>query len=229
MTIHNASSDLDGGLTPALKQRLSRALARVEGVADGLGHRIDPGIRQAVAMLNELGINTHASCEGHVDWATGGPYIDIVSPQYLSMRHELRALGEGPSLVDQRACLREKMKVANAVEGKKVLPILDEFYKARESSYETRIGLWFYGAGITRLESVGVAFLGAESDPAAKIALLRAFQSEMTAFSNFLVAHEPAEALSPAMGAARSQPQDPQGPRSSLVSSIIKPSAHRIG
>ena len=229
MTIHHESQDPDIALTPAQQQRLSRALARVEGVADGLGHRIDPGILHAVAMLNELGVNTHASCEGHVGWATGGPYIDIVSPQYLPMKHEFRALGDDPSLSDKRACLREKMKVANAVEGKKVLPILDEFYKDRQSSYGSRIGLWFYGAGITRIESVGVAFLGAETDSATKEALLRAFQDEMRAFSDFLAVHEPAGAPSPAVGASPSQPPDPQGPRSLRESSIAKPSARRIG
>lgn len=194
MDSHNAASDPSKEWTPEQKKRLALAIGRVEGVVDGLGHRLDKGIVQAVAMLNELGINTSASCEGHVDWATGGPYIDITAKEHTEIKARLRAVKPGPAQEEEQERLRAEMKLANTLEAKKILPALNEFYKARDTSYERRIGLSFYGQGITRLESVGVAFLSAESDPAAKVERLKEFQSEMRDFSDFLVAYEPVAA-----------------------------------
>lgn len=181
--------------TPAQKERLASAIERVKGATDALGHGIDPGILQAVAMLNELDINTSASCEGHVDWATGGPYIDLVSKDYRAMKNESRAIEADASREEEKNVLRQKIRLANIVESKKILPVLNEFYKTRDTSYELRIGLSFYGEGITRLESVGVSFLLAQPDPVEKVELLKAFQAEMRDFSNFLVSYEPSAPL----------------------------------
>lgn len=181
-------------LTPEQQERVSRSLERVARIRDGLGHRVDPGIALAVGMLNELGVTTSASCEGHVGWATGGPYIDVVSPQYWDMKPKHREMKKNPELEEQADILRDEIKLANAVEGRKLLPILNDFYQNRTASYETRLGLTFYGDAITRIESVGVAFLDAEPDSGVRVRLLRDFQAEMRAFSDFLVSYEPAGA-----------------------------------
>jgi len=46
-------------------------------VTDGLGKEIDQGIFDTVVALNVLGIPTRQSCEGHLEWGTGAPWVDI--------------------------------------------------------------------------------------------------------------------------------------------------------
>jgi len=48
-----------------------------EEVGDKLGRGLDEQTIDAVVGLNLLGFETTASCEGHMDHATGGPYLDI--------------------------------------------------------------------------------------------------------------------------------------------------------
>ncbi len=57
-------------------QRLAK-LAEVRGYTDGLGLGLDEGIVDTVAALQLNGFQTSASCEGHVDWGCGAPWVDV--------------------------------------------------------------------------------------------------------------------------------------------------------
>src|SRR6266571_1101863 len=61
------------------KQEWQDLTDKVSRITDKLGKPVDPGILETVAALNALGIPTTASCEGHVDWGTEAPWIDIAS------------------------------------------------------------------------------------------------------------------------------------------------------
>jgi len=65
------------------KQRESQWLAKqkeVDGLADGLGKGLDGKIKDTVIALQVNGFNTRQSCEGHIDWGCGAPWVDVQAP-----------------------------------------------------------------------------------------------------------------------------------------------------
>jgi|SRR3989344_2224190 len=46
-------------------------------VGDALGEGIDERIKETVAAFNLVGLNTYASCEGHLEWGIGAPWVDV--------------------------------------------------------------------------------------------------------------------------------------------------------
>ena len=170
--------------------RLDQALQKIGGVTDRLGLGIDPGIRTAVAMLNQHGLHTIMSCEGHENWATGGPYIDIGA----AGSYDFRKRFEGIADKEEKESFRKAFGKETMDVGKKIVPILDDFYKGRDTAFAARLVLVAYPDSM-RLESAGVAFLRYETDPAIKNKDLKLFQSEMSDFSDFLIRYEPAVSL----------------------------------
>ncbi|HEU5382246.1 MAG TPA: hypothetical protein VFV38_43080 [Ktedonobacteraceae bacterium] len=68
-------------------------------VTDKLGKRIDDGIFETVVCLNMLGISTTSSCEGHLDWGTPYPWINIepeIEQKYQLHRYLLQFYEERP-------------------------------------------------------------------------------------------------------------------------------------
>lgn len=177
-------------LSPVHQTRLNAALDKIGGVSDKLGLGIDPGIRTAVAMLNHHGIHTVMSCEGHENWATGGPYIDIAAAGSHDNRKKLEEITNR----EEQESFWKAMYRETTDAGKKIVPILDEFYKGRDTAFSARLIL-VANRDSMRLESAGVAFLYYETDPSVKNKDLKLFQSEMNDFSDFLVTYEPAVSL----------------------------------
>jgi hypothetical protein len=54
--------------------------SEIENTADALGYEVDEGIKEPVIALNAFGINTHQSCEGHLDHGISAPWISIEAP-----------------------------------------------------------------------------------------------------------------------------------------------------
>src|SRR5689334_14553390 len=70
------------------QQEWEQIAARFYTATDKIGMRIDSGILETVIALNVLGIETSASCEGHLDHGVGAPWIDIeVISAYEQVRH----------------------------------------------------------------------------------------------------------------------------------------------
>lgn len=65
------------------QEQLDATLAEYDGVVDGLGLGLDPGIKRTVVLMNLLGMSTSGSCEGHPDQEHGldYPWIDISAPE----------------------------------------------------------------------------------------------------------------------------------------------------
>lgn len=55
-------------------------LKELSGIGDKLGLGLDAKIKETVAILQLLNINTSGSCEGHADRALAAPWIDIDAP-----------------------------------------------------------------------------------------------------------------------------------------------------
>jgi hypothetical protein len=87
----------DEGKLP--RERIERAREEVSDITDGLNLSIDEGIREAVAVLRALNVDTTQSCEGHLDEGSPSPYIDIRAPgepdyHLKGSAEELRALAD---------------------------------------------------------------------------------------------------------------------------------------
>gem|GEM_PF-757899 len=78
------SSTLKEGINTAdaeiQEQRRNQWLAKqkeIDNLTDGLGLGLDDNIKDTVIALQVNGFNTRQSCEGHIGWGCGAPWVDI--------------------------------------------------------------------------------------------------------------------------------------------------------
>lgn len=181
-----------------LEQKWDSQASEVDKIVDGLGKGIDQGIKESVIALNVLDINTTQSCEGHLDWATGAPYIDVGAKDLGALRETANEARERAEQAYNAHASREEegklwhefheaRKAAdkeNLKEARKVLDLLNEFYTDRTVPSDQR--LIINGSGrFTRLESQGAMFQET-AEPEVKAAKLPQYQEEMRAFTEFL-------------------------------------------
>ena len=57
-------------------------------ITDGLGLKIDKGIRELIVLLNYNNIGTIGSCWGHKNWGLPYPWVDI-HKEYLGDLHNI--------------------------------------------------------------------------------------------------------------------------------------------
>ena len=60
-----------------LQEKWQEISLEVETWCDAVGYPIDPKIKDAVIALNAIGINTSASCEGHLDHGYPYPWVEF--------------------------------------------------------------------------------------------------------------------------------------------------------
>lgn len=114
----------------------SKEERKVRALVDALGHGMDTAIVPAVVALRLLGFHTIASCGGHLNRHTGGPYVLIESPQAASRAREAQAMSEdNPSYL----ALRERADVARATDLRRLCQWLRRFYDGREVDHDSRI------------------------------------------------------------------------------------------
>lgn len=177
--------------------------AQVEKMTDGIGQPVDEGIKDLVIVCNLLGLNTDASCEGHFDWAIGGPYVDFSSPdaqqyekRYIELSDEMGVSskpGELGKLIDDDEKvdayfkderfiqIRKDQDKANAQVFKKVLDLLHEFYEKHER--KPNIAIQFTNF---RIASEGTVIVPALDD-AGKKQFLADSRQEFDKFKDFLI------------------------------------------
>jgi hypothetical protein len=193
-------SDLERESARKAKQQQWDHLKRqYERVTDALGKRIDPGILETVVVLNALHMHTTASCEGHLDWGTGAPWIDIAAPgveeedrnasEATARAREQRQLKMLPEaeiaqlFVTARA-LRRAVNLKHLQVRKTLMQYLTLFYQDRQISYDRR--LIVYGlVGEARLESQGAGLLPLLTQEERQHKLDE-YQGEMMLFTHFL-------------------------------------------
>jgi hypothetical protein len=178
---------------------------RMEGyinqVGDRLGMGIDQGIKQTIIGLNVLGINTTASCEGHIDRAIAGPWIDVSAAE----TEEMKAMTKEADKLLAKAERREKEKASDVEldrlygeyhrlsdkvrephlrEVAKAMRLLEEFYAERKVPFGVQLTISPLGFG-GRLQAQATMLQDIE-DEKTKQDKLTAFQAEMDAFSAFV-------------------------------------------
>jgi hypothetical protein len=171
---------------------------------DGLGERVDPGIKDTVVALNLLGIPTVSSCEGHLDHGRTLPWVDIGLPlsPFLA-RVEVKAycfIGkvEYKHLRTRSTRVRDGIwklgKVAARPRYRRALStiarLVDEFNATRPRT-EYTLELMPFGISGFRLMSLALERTPSEqrTQPGWKDTHLSNAQTEMHDFTNFLVRH----------------------------------------
>lgn len=164
-------------------------------VVDGIGAHIDPAIMNAVVGLNALGVNTEASCEGHLDHGNAHPWIRIGAPDTDTLEDKLREArqkvlnaseGEREQVFATYSGLEACLKPLHMHEWDKVIDLLDSFYEWHTAPCDSRLIVSdLLGSGQFFLQSQG-AVRQDTRDAKLKAAKLKACQDEMRAFAAFL-------------------------------------------
>ena len=175
--------------------------ARFVRVIDGLGTKIDPGILETVIALNALGIETSASCEGHLDHGTGAPWIDIevlsASEQSIHVAEmftqankafEEQTLPEDAidALFAEAHREQDRIKVIHLEQCKILMSYLAAFYAVRRIPYDRQLAMHPRDmSGRVRMESHGADFQSV-APLEMRAQKLAEYQEEMQAFTEFL-------------------------------------------
>ena len=144
---------------------------------------VDPGIEELVTGLRLLGFDTVASCQGHADRVTGGPYVMIQSNQAQLVFAEHQKLADSSG--EAARALLKRARDLNSREGHRLELLLDRYYESRAVIWGKVLEVRSVGYVVNRL-----CFVHAESDQLfggdVKAKRLRLHQDEMNRFARFL-------------------------------------------
>ena len=169
---------------PDKKQKWEEQMKKIEGITDGLGKTIDENIKETVAALNLLGINTVGSCDGHFDRGHVSPWVNIESDEAIRLAKTAREL----ELADRTAELKgvaDEIINLNLLERGKLVDYLEEFYANRQTPYIKRLVIQPMHWGKGRIASQGSYFWDAQ-DKETRSKNLPEYQEEMHDFTQFL-------------------------------------------
>lgn len=182
------------------EDRWQETAERISRTVDKLGLPIDEGIKETVTVLNALGIATRASCEGHLDFGTCAPWVDIASTDPRTDVSIVKLSQEAQRKCDENKKTEQEIRVIFAEvhkarcvvkayhieERRKLLAYLAEFYEDRCVPYDRRLIIRPLGTdGKSRLESQG-ADCQEVASPEEKVQKLAEYQREMQDFTTFL-------------------------------------------
>ncbi len=182
----------------ALYKRIKRKL---EQTGDKLGRPIDPLVFETVLYFNLLGIETAASCEGHLDHGVAAPWVDFNPKETLkykqlqkSAEEKLKKAEDTRGRISRKVMRGEIFKeytdtlqeisvlLKNDIEP--VLKLLNEFYKEHVCIYEHML-VFRNVFQFTRLTFVG-EFMQDARTKAEKKKELHLYQQELKEFTLFL-------------------------------------------
>lgn len=155
-------------------------LKNIANIVDGLGMPIDDGIALLVAALRCHGFYTTASCYGHLNRKTTGPYVcieDLESDKML--RNGPR---EGQPFLDNR----KKVRRMNYLQRLKLYELITEFYATHQYVFSAGIMIEDQGPGLTRLHNQMHEVIVMPEMSAEYPQWLENAQAEMNAFAAFL-------------------------------------------
>lgn len=119
-----------------LGRRWANEERKVRTLTDALGNDMDASITPAVVALRLLGFHTIASCGGHLDRHTGGPYVLIEVPEAATLAQKAQKIDdENPDYL----VLRHQADLARATALRRVCDWLRAFYDERAVDHDNRI------------------------------------------------------------------------------------------
>lgn len=183
------------------QQEWEQVAEKFAHATDGIGMGIDAGILGTVIALNALGIETSASCEGHLDHGVGAPWIDIeVISAYEEVRHVAQMFTHADAARKQQALPdaeidvlfeeawreQKRVKAIYLEQRAKLMKYLASFYATRRVPYDQMLVIHPRDtAGRARLESLGADFQNS-APLGERTQKLKEYQKEMQEFTAFL-------------------------------------------
>ncbi|EKE11211.1 MAG: hypothetical protein ACD_15C00124G0001 [uncultured bacterium] len=149
--------------------------AEIEKITDRLGKGIDEKIKEAVTAFSAHEFPTSQSCEGHVGDEEEGksfPWVEIDAPE--------------PENWQENEEKKKEWQMENLKQQKRVIDLLEEFYRARQTAFDARLHLRNIGAfGAFRVQSTGAEIMDIlpEEEQKKKLEL---YWKEIDEFSAFL-------------------------------------------
>ena len=162
------------------QNKLAEAKEWAKNVVDSLEKPIDKGILDLVIVLHAFGITTTMSCEGHVSWGTGGPYVDVEDPKAATIMQEFIRYKKLPTKADKALNERNKLNMKYA---SVLVKLLDQFYKTHSAAIEDRIILKLQQD--IRIQNQG-AEINAFRSRVERQWHLKRYQKEFNVFTKFL-------------------------------------------
>lgn len=163
-------------LPPELRADWKEQLAQVALIEDGLGRRVDRGIRATVAALLMSGFRTEMSCEGHLRWGQRTPWVTVG-------QHPARYRRGNPS----EAEYERRLQAANRRLAERLRPVVEAFNATRPG-----LPIWQRLVLCEAENDVGssVEFYGGcrlyDREWRERRELLKQLQHEMLSFSRYL-------------------------------------------
>jgi hypothetical protein len=148
--------------------RTTRAL---RSITDGLGKRVDPGIKEVVIALRVYQFPTTGSCEGHLRWGVPFPWVEVGAPHPDAWKQGKRKI--------------KAQRRKNLTHQVRLLDLLGQFYEDRTTPYDALLSLDRHGFDSFRLQSAGGPS-SAVLVPAKRKTRLARYQKEMSDFAAFL-------------------------------------------
>ncbi len=152
-------------------------------MVDKLGRPLDDEIVDTVVALQMLGIHTTASCSGHIDRVTGGPYVVFSAPEANPLEEAYLKIAR-PADPEYKS-LRNRAVHLNLKERQRLFPPLEEFYVNRPVKYMNRLIITRVGPEGSKLKCQG-AEMSHLLDDQGRQSLLAEHQAEMRAFTDYL-------------------------------------------
>lgn len=166
-------------------QDIERQMAKT---VDGLGWRIDTGIMETVVALNVNDIHTTASCEGHLNWGTPYPWINVGSNDHRIVEREQQIaelLSEGRKGSQEIEQLYFEVKCIHYQTELKLMKALESFYQSHPLNYDRHLTLVHITRGGCRMRPQGADTQEIRCFDE-RTAKLKEYQKEMRCFAEFL-------------------------------------------
>lgn len=146
--------------------------AEVEKITDGLGKKVDSGIKETVAVFMVYDFAVSGSCEGHIKGKCSYPWIDIEAPE--------------PEGWQKNKEKEQEWKIENLRQQKRILSLMEEFYQKRQSPFDARLNFYHIGAfGAFRVLSLGADVMELLT-PEERQQKFELYRKEMRDFTKFL-------------------------------------------
>lgn len=172
---------------------------KLADATDPTGTPIDPGIMEMVIALNVLGVETNASCEGHLDRGYAAPWVDFHAVGTEAIRRQAREATRRLQEAEEQQAAPEVLRALNAemfklaqeeniayYRGSRLVhQALMAFYEDHHVPYDQQLFLHNDSFGYSRLQPHGIDYQPQYS-PEIQARNLKLYQTEMLSFAHFL-------------------------------------------
>ncbi len=175
-------------IQPNSERRWSEQRAAVERIRGALGNPVGEAVKDLVIGLNLFDIHTVYSGEGRMEdrRRATAPFIEIESKEAKELGDDYVRRNKDVGFNEPYAeDTRQKISEKNLKERAKLIPLLDEFYKERNTPYDARLIIESLKDNASRITNQGAQLQELASSHMRK-QKLGEYQHEMQAFGVFL-------------------------------------------